>query len=124
MHRLASAAPRQSTSRADAFRGGVSVAVGAGSIVTGAGAGGNAHVKAFRSTDSAEVLSFSAFEGFTGGVEVATGFRSGRSGEPTIAASAGFGAVAHLRVYRRSDFALLKSEYIGSAENLAALDAV
>jgi uncharacterized repeat protein (TIGR01451 family) len=63
---------------AESFTGGVRVAVGdvnndgRPDIVTGAGAGGAPHVKAFDMPSMAEVASFYAFDiGFTGGVYVA-----------------------------------------------------
>jgi hypothetical protein len=40
-------------------------------IITGAGPGGGPHVKVFDGTSNGELLSFFAFEGFTGGVRVA-----------------------------------------------------
>jgi hypothetical protein len=91
------AAPAKSFFAYDkSFAGGVSVAVGdvtgAGhaDIVTGAGAGGAPHVKAFDAASLAEVASFYAYDArFVGGVDVAT-VRPG-SGAMDIVAAAGPG---------------------------------
>ncbi len=62
------------------FLGGVRVATGdvdedgTPDIITGAGAGGGPHVRAFSGSDGSELASFLAFEaGYTGGVHVASG---------------------------------------------------
>ncbi|MDY3560335.1 FG-GAP-like repeat-containing protein [Gemmata sp. JC673] len=61
------------------FLGGVSVAAGDvnndgfADVITGAGAGGNGHVKVFDGATGAEIRSFLAYSGYTGGVFVAAG---------------------------------------------------
>ncbi len=61
------------------FAGGVRVAAGDvdgdgfADIVTGAGAGGNSHVKAFSGATGIELRSFFAYDNFSGGVFVAAG---------------------------------------------------
>jgi hypothetical protein len=100
-----------------AFTGGVFVAAGdingdgIDDIVTGAGAGGPAHVKVFDGRNGALLKSFNAYDGFTGGVRVATGDVNG-DGVVDIVTGTGPGAAAHVKVFdgltledRRSFFA-------------------
>ena len=61
------------------FQGGVRVAAGdvngdgRADIITGAGAGGGPHVKVFSGASGAEIASFFAYQGFSGGVFVGSG---------------------------------------------------
>jgi hypothetical protein len=92
-----------------AFAGGVFVACGdvdgdgSPEIITGAGAGGGPHVRAFRLRPDAPggvvpVLDFFAFDpGFTGGVRVAAG-TADRGGRASIVTGAGPGGGPHVRV--------------------------
>ena len=87
------------------FRGGVTVAAGnldgrrGDEIITGAGAGGTPHVKAF-AADGSTVASFLAYApGFSGGVNVAAGDVNA-DGHADIITGAGAGG-AHVKVFDR-----------------------
>lgn len=87
------------------FHGGVSVAYGdidgdgQAEIVTGAGAGGGPHIRAFEE-DGKEIANFFPFhESFRGGVKVATGDIDG-DGRDEIAVSQASGGQAWVKVYR------------------------
>jgi hypothetical protein len=88
-----------------AFTGGVFVALGDINgdnfldIVTGAGAGGGPHVKAFFGTNGVQISSFFAYAAnFTGGVTVAAGDVTG-DGIAEIITGAGPGGGPHVRVF-------------------------
>jgi hypothetical protein len=90
---------------APTFTGGVNVAAGDltgdrfAEIITGAGAGGGPHVKAFDGKSGAEVRSFFAFAGsFAGGVNVAAGDLNG-DGLADIVVGAGPGGGPHVRAF-------------------------
>lgn len=87
-----------------AFTGGVTVGVadvddnGTLDILTGAGAGGGPHVKAFDGVTGAELRSFFAYDpAFSGGVFVAGGITS--SGADAIITGAGSGGGPHVKVF-------------------------
>ncbi len=87
------------------FAGGVNVASGdlngdgVFDIITGAGAGGSPHVKVFDGLTGAELRSFFSFDqGFTGGVNVASGDLDG-DGRAEIITGAGPGAGPHVKVF-------------------------
>jgi hypothetical protein len=87
------------------FAGGVVVAGGdldgdgRAEIVTGAGAGGAPHVKAFDGATGAEIRSFFAFgAGFTGGVSLAVG-AVGAGGRPAIIVGSGPGGGPHVKAF-------------------------
>jgi len=91
------------------FTGGVNVAAGDvdgdgnADIVTGAGAGGGSHVKAFSGADLSELYSFFAFNpAFTGGVYVAVGDVNG-DGFADIIAGAGAGGTPTVTVFDGKD---------------------
>jgi hypothetical protein len=72
-------------------------------IVTGAGAGGGPHVKAFDGRSLQEFRSFFAYEpGFTGGVNVAVGDVDG-DGKADIITGAGAGGGPHVEVFSGAD---------------------
>jgi len=88
-----------------AFTGGVRVGSadvthdGVGDIITGAGPGAaGGHVKVFDGLTGAEVRSFLAFPGFTGGVFVAGGDVN-RDGFGDILVGADAGTAAHVKVF-------------------------
>jgi phosphodiesterase/alkaline phosphatase D-like protein len=95
------------------FRGGVSVAsgningLGPDEIITGAGAGGGPHVKAFsRSTEGTlnTVSSFFAYDpSFRGGVEVGSMISSSNLAVSTVLTGAGPGGGPHLRGFDLSN---------------------
>ena len=95
------------------FRGGVSVAsgnidgLGADEIITGAGAGGGPHVKAFsRATDGtlSTVSSFMAYDpSFRGGVEVGSMISSSNLAVSTVLTGAGPGGGPHVRGFDLSN---------------------
>lgn len=94
------------------FAGGVQVAVGdvngdtVGDIITGAGAGGGPHVRAFDVATGAELASFFAYDsGFTGGVFVASGDTDG-DGTDEIITGAGAGGGPNVKVFQASGVAL------------------
>ncbi|HXV77871.1 MAG TPA: FG-GAP-like repeat-containing protein, partial [Candidatus Polarisedimenticolaceae bacterium] len=96
------------------FTGGVRVAAGDvngdgfADIVTGAGPGGGSHVKVFDGLTSAEIRSFFAYPGFTGGVYVAAGDVNG-DGLDDIVAGAGAGGPSHVKVFDGSSGGALHS---------------
>jgi hypothetical protein len=95
------------------FRGGVSVAsgnidgLGADEIITGAGAGGGPHVKAFsRATDGtlSTVSSFMAYDpSFRGGVKVGSMISSSNPAVSTVLTGAGPGGGPHVRGFDLSN---------------------
>lgn len=99
---------------APAFRGGVWAAVGdldgdgSPDIVTGAGAGGGPHVRAFNAKGELMAQFFAYAQAFTGGVHVALGDLDG-DGLDEIVTGAGFGGGPHVRVFDR--FAQVKSQF-------------
>jgi len=93
------------------FQGGVNVAAGDGFTATGAGNGGAAHVKLFNYATASAVQSFIAYSPSAGGVRVAL---TERAGIPVIATGSGPVTAPTLRVFRRSDLALLDGFYIGN----------
>jgi uncharacterized protein (TIGR03118 family) len=100
---------------ASAFTGGVSVAGGDvngdgfADIVTGAGAGGGPHVKAFSGKDGTELMSFFAYDpSFTAGVFVAAGDFNG-DGKADIVTGAGAGGGPHVKVFDGATGAVLES---------------
>ena len=86
------------------FMGGVYVAAGDvngdgfGDIVTGAGAGGGAHVKVFGGATNAELHSFFAYPGVTNEVRVAAGDVNG-DGFVDIITGLGEGVASHVKVF-------------------------
>lgn len=100
-----------------AFMGGVTVGSvdvdgdGKDDIITGPGAGGFPHVKAFRGTDGVMIKSFLAYDQkFRGGVSVAGGFiDDDKFGD--IIVGAGRGASSHVAVFSGSSDAALASFY-------------
>jgi hypothetical protein len=98
----------------DGFTGGVRVATGdvtgdgVADIVTGAGPGGNTHVKVFDGVSGSTVRSFFAYAGFTGGVYVAAGDVSG-DGVADVVTGAGEGAPPHVKVFDGATGAELRS---------------
>jgi hypothetical protein len=100
---------------APAFRGGVTVAAGdingdgRADIVTGAGAGGGPHVKAFDGTDLTVLHSFFAFDStFLGGVSVSAADFDG-DGRADIVTGAGAGDRPTVQVYGGKDGTLIRS---------------
>ena len=97
------------------FTGGVYVAAGDVNgdgrmdIITGADSGApGGHVKVFDGKTLAEIHSFLAFDGFTGGVRVAAGDING-DGKADIIAGAGPGAGPHVKVFSGDNLAVLAS---------------
>jgi hypothetical protein len=87
------------------FKGGVHVAAGdlnndgKDDIITGAGASGGSHVKAFSGADQSTLLSFMAYNAqFTGGVNVATGDFNG-DGNDDIITGPGIGGGPNVKVF-------------------------
>jgi hypothetical protein len=92
------------------FTGGVFVAIGdvngdgQADIITGAGAGGGPHVKAFDGATGAQVASFFAYTAsFTGGVTVASGDVNG-DGVADIITGAGAGGGPHVKAFSGGAF--------------------
>jgi hypothetical protein len=88
------------------FTGGVYVAAGDvngdnfADIVTGAGSGApGGHVKVFNGQTGAEVRSFFAFDGFTGGVTVASGDVNGDNFADIIAGAGAGAPGGHVKVF-------------------------
>jgi hypothetical protein len=99
------------------FGGGVSVAVGdldgdgRAEILTGAGAGGGPHVKAFNALTLEEVLSFYAYDpSFGGGVNVAVGDLNG-DGRAEILTGAGPGGGPHVKAFNGQTLDVVHSFY-------------
>ncbi|MFN4258554.1 MAG: choice-of-anchor Q domain-containing protein [Gemmataceae bacterium] len=106
---------------APSFTGGVHVAAGnfdgtgTDEIITGAGAGGGPHVKAFRS-DGVVVASFFAYApSFTGGVWVAAGDLDD-NGMAEIITGAGAGGGPHVKVFNGGDLTLRHSFFAYDAD--------
>jgi hypothetical protein len=100
---------------APGFTGGVSVAGGDvngdgfADIVTGAGAGGGPHVKAFSGLDGSLLNQFFAYDpAFTGGVAVAVGDTNG-DGFADIITGAGASGGPHVKVFSGADGTQLQS---------------
>lgn len=96
------------------FSGGVHVASGdvngdgVPDVITGAGAGApGGHVKVFDGATGAQVQSFFSFDGFSGGVRVASGDING-DGRPDIITGTGVGG-GHVKVFSGLDGSLLNS---------------
>ena len=116
-----------------AFGGGVNVAAGdvdgdgLADIITGAGAGGGPHVRAFSGADLSELASFFAFDPtFAGGVSVAAGDIDG-DGFADIIAGAGPGGGPDVRVVSGADLSELTSFFaydpaFGGGVNVATGD--
>ncbi|HEY1188231.1 MAG TPA: autotransporter-associated beta strand repeat-containing protein, partial [Gemmata sp.] len=82
---------------------------GVDDLVTGAGTGAmGGHVKVFDGATGAERFSFLAFDGFAGGVFVASGDVNG-DGFDDIVVGAGAGAAPHVKVFSGADGSLLMS---------------
>ena len=102
---------------APTFMGGVSIALGDVNgdgrldIITGAGAGGAPHVKAFDAISGKELLSFMAYDSsFLGGVFVAAGDLNS-NGSTQIVTGTGFGGAAHVKIFESRTLAELNSFY-------------
>jgi hypothetical protein len=99
---------------ATSFLGGVYVSAadvngdGKAEIITGAGAGGGPHVRVFSTTGAAMQSFFAYSTSFTGGVRVATADVDG-DGRADIITGAGPSGGPHVRAFRGSDRAPLKS---------------
>ena len=100
---------------APTFTGGVTITLGDINndgrldIITGAGAGGAPHVKAFDFTTGNEVLSFMAYDSsFRGGVYVAFADIAG-NGSANIITGTGFGGGSHVKVFDAHTLAELRS---------------
>jgi hypothetical protein len=98
-----------------AFTGGVYVAVGDVNndtqldVVTGAGEGGGAHVKAFSGATTTTITSFLAYDvGYYGGVRVGVGEIAGDAAADIITAP-GMGASLPVRIYDATSASLLAS---------------
>jgi serralysin len=93
------------------FTGGVYVAAGdvnhdgRADIITGAGVGGNTHVKVFNGNGLSELASFIAYPGVTNEVRVGSGDVDG-DGFADIITGVGPVAPAHVKVFRGNDLAL------------------
>jgi hypothetical protein len=98
------------------FDGGITVATGdtngdhLADLIVGAGPGASGgHVKVFNGSTGAEIRSFFAFDGYTGGVTVAAGDTNG-DGFAEIVVGGGFGSVGgHVKVFDARDGRLLQS---------------
>jgi hypothetical protein len=95
-----------------AFLGGVYVAAGdvnadgRADIITGAGPGTGAAVRVFDARTGAELRSFTAYAGFSGGVRVAAGDVNG-DGVVDIITGAGTGGGSHVKVFNGRNEAVL-----------------
>jgi hypothetical protein len=99
-----------------AFSGGVYVAAGdvngdnAADIITGAGTGApGGHVKVFNGQTGAEVRSFFAYDGFTGGVTVASGDVNGDNFADIITGAGAGAPGGHVKVFDGTTGALTLS---------------
>jgi hypothetical protein len=96
------------------FTGGVRVAGGDvngdgfDDIITGAGVGGNSHVKVFDGVSGAEIRSFLAYPSFNGGVFVGSGDVNGDSRDDIIT-GADSGAGPHVKVFSGLDNSEIRS---------------
>jgi hypothetical protein len=96
------------------FMGGVYVAAGdvngdgRADIVTGAGSGGNTHVKVFSGATNDELHSFFAYPGVSEGVRVAAGDVNG-DGFADIVTGLGEGVASHVKVFDGTNLGLLHS---------------